>query len=104
MRATGKRNNSPPAIVAFKSSVTEIPIRFFGGAIYTLLSGKPDTKARTSISTVLIDRLNSIISKHVALVNDPWFARGSWKEKRLTEEDREAARMADEVIIEEGLR
>ena len=40
----------------------------------------------------------------VALVSLGWFARGSWKEKRLTEEDRKAAKVTDEVIIEEGLR
>jgi Na+-driven multidrug efflux pump len=40
----------------------------------------------------------------VALVSLGWFARGSWKEKRLTEEDREAVKVTDEVIIEEGLR
>ena len=40
----------------------------------------------------------------VALVSLGWFAHGSWKDKRLTEEDREAAKVADEVIIEEGLR
>jgi Na+-driven multidrug efflux pump len=40
----------------------------------------------------------------VALVSLGWFARGSWKEKRLTEEDREVAKVTEESIIEEGLR
>ena len=39
----------------------------------------------------------------VALVSLGWFMRGSWKDKRLTEEDRKAAKVTDEVIIEEGL-
>jgi putative MATE family efflux protein len=40
----------------------------------------------------------------VALVSLGWFARGSWKTKLLTEEDIETAKVADETIIEEGLR
>ncbi len=40
----------------------------------------------------------------VALVSLGWFARGSWKTTRLTEEDRETAKVTDETIIEEGLR
>ena len=40
----------------------------------------------------------------VALVSLGWFARGSWKTRRLTEEDREVAKVTEEAIIEEGLR
>ena len=40
----------------------------------------------------------------VALVSLGWFARGSWKTTRLTEEDRATAKVTDEAIIEEGLR
>jgi len=40
----------------------------------------------------------------VAVVSLGWFARGSWKTRRLTEEDREAAKVTEEAIIEEGLR
>ncbi len=40
----------------------------------------------------------------VALVSLGWFARGSWKTRRPTEEDREVAKVTTEAIIEEGLR
>ncbi len=40
----------------------------------------------------------------VALVSLGWFARGSWKTRRLMEEDRETAKVTEEAIIEEGLR
>jgi putative MATE family efflux protein len=40
----------------------------------------------------------------VALVSVCWFARGSWKTTRLTEEDRQVAKVAQEAIIEEGIR
>jgi putative MATE family efflux protein len=40
----------------------------------------------------------------VALVSLGWFARGSWKTTRLTEEDRATAKVTEEAIIEEGLR
>jgi hypothetical protein len=32
-RSTGKRNNSPPEIVAFKNPIKEVPIPCFGKAI-----------------------------------------------------------------------
>jgi putative MATE family efflux protein len=40
----------------------------------------------------------------VALVSVAWFARGSWKTMRLTEDDVEVAEVTREVVIEEGLR
>jgi len=40
----------------------------------------------------------------VAVVSLGWFARGSWKTRRLTEEDREVTKVTEEAIIEEGLR
>ncbi len=40
----------------------------------------------------------------VAVVSLSWFARGSWKTARLTEEDKETAKVTDEAIIEEVLR
>lgn len=40
----------------------------------------------------------------VALVSVCWFARGSWKETRLTEEDRLTTKVAQEAIVEEGVR
>jgi MATE family, multidrug efflux pump len=39
-----------------------------------------------------------------ALVAAGWFAQGGWKKTRLTEEDKDVARVADETIIEEGIR
>lgn len=40
----------------------------------------------------------------VALVCIVWFARGSWKQRRLTEEDQQIAQIADNAYTEEGLR
>ncbi len=40
----------------------------------------------------------------VAAIALGWFARGRWKTTRLTEEDRLTSAVADEAIIEEGLR
>jgi putative MATE family efflux protein len=40
----------------------------------------------------------------VALVSVAWFARGTWKNKRLTEEDEHIARIAEHVYVEEGVR
>ena len=40
----------------------------------------------------------------VTMISLGWFARGSWKTTRLTEEDREGAKVTEEAIIEEGLR
>jgi putative MATE family efflux protein len=39
-----------------------------------------------------------------ALVSVCWFAQGGWKKTRLTEEDREVAKVAEETIAEEGIR
>lgn len=39
----------------------------------------------------------------VALVSLCWFARGSWKTTRLTEDDKETLKVTEEAIIEEGL-
>lgn len=40
----------------------------------------------------------------VALVSVCWFARGSWKTKRLTEDDHQIAKIADHAMVEEGVR
>ena len=40
----------------------------------------------------------------VAIISICWFARGSWKSTRLTEADAETAKVAEEMIIEDGLR
>jgi putative MATE family efflux protein len=40
----------------------------------------------------------------VALVSVAWFARGSWKTGRLTEDDRQIVRITEEAITEEGVR
>jgi putative MATE family efflux protein len=39
-----------------------------------------------------------------ALVSACWFAQGGWKRTRLTEEDRQAAQVAEETVAEEGIR
>jgi putative MATE family efflux protein len=40
----------------------------------------------------------------VAVVSVCWFARGTWKNKRLTEEDAQIATIADHAYVEEGVR
>ncbi|MFZ6735828.1 MATE family efflux transporter [Undibacterium sp. Ji42W] len=40
----------------------------------------------------------------VALIAICWFARGSWKTTRLTEDDRQTALVSQETIIEDGIR
>jgi Na+-driven multidrug efflux pump len=40
----------------------------------------------------------------VAIVAICWFARGSWKTTRLTEEGELTTKIAQETIIEEGIR
>jgi putative MATE family efflux protein len=45
-----------------------------------------------------------VTSVLVALVSLGWFARGKWKETRLTEEDKQSVRVTEETIIEEGIR
>jgi Na+-driven multidrug efflux pump len=40
----------------------------------------------------------------VAIISICWFARGSWKAGRLTEDDKQIARIAQETIVEEGIR
>ena len=40
----------------------------------------------------------------VALVSVAWFARGSWKTGRLTDDDRQIVRVTEEAIVEEGIR
>ena len=40
----------------------------------------------------------------VAAVSIGWFAHGSWKSGRLTEDERQTVKATDEAIIEEGLR
>ena len=39
----------------------------------------------------------------VAVVAASWFAHGGWKKTRLTEEDRQVAKIAGETIVEDGL-
>jgi Na+-driven multidrug efflux pump len=39
----------------------------------------------------------------VAVISLGWFAQGSWKKTRLTEEDRQVIKVAEETIAEEGL-
>jgi putative MATE family efflux protein len=39
-----------------------------------------------------------------ATVSVCWFANGSWKKTRLTEEDKEVVKVAEELIAEEGIR
>jgi putative MATE family efflux protein len=39
-----------------------------------------------------------------ALVSVCWFAQGGWKRTRLTEEDRQAAKVTEETVAEEGIR
>jgi putative MATE family efflux protein len=40
----------------------------------------------------------------VAVISICWFARGSWKTGRLTEDDKQIAKIAQEAIVEEGIR
>ena len=40
----------------------------------------------------------------IALIAQTWFAHGGWKKTRLTEEDKQIAEVAQETIIEDGLR
>ena len=40
----------------------------------------------------------------VAVISLCWFASGSWKKTRLTEDDKEVATVTQETIIEDGLR
>jgi putative MATE family efflux protein len=40
----------------------------------------------------------------VALVSIAWFARGSWKRTRITQEDKEVAQVTQEAMQEEGVR
>jgi putative MATE family efflux protein len=39
----------------------------------------------------------------VAVISLAWFAQGGWKKTRLTEEDRQVIKVAEETIAEEGL-
>ncbi|MDB5824010.1 MAG: efflux pump [Herminiimonas sp.] len=40
----------------------------------------------------------------VALISVAWFARGSWMDARLTEDDLHSQKITEEAIIEEGIR
>lgn len=40
----------------------------------------------------------------VALISLGWFAKGSWRTTRLTEDDRQVAAVTQETIIEDGIR
>ncbi len=40
----------------------------------------------------------------VAIISLSWFARGSWKTTRLTEDDKQVAAVTQETIIEDGIR
>jgi Na+-driven multidrug efflux pump len=39
----------------------------------------------------------------VAVISVLWFAQGGWKTTRLTEEDRQVIKVAEETIAEEGI-
>jgi Na+-driven multidrug efflux pump len=39
----------------------------------------------------------------VAIISVLWFAQGGWKRTRLTEEDRQVIKVAEETIAEEGI-
>jgi Na+-driven multidrug efflux pump len=39
----------------------------------------------------------------VAVISVLWFAQGGWKNTRLTEEDRQVIKVAEETIAEEGI-
>jgi Na+-driven multidrug efflux pump len=39
----------------------------------------------------------------VAIISVCWFAQGGWKKTRLTEEDRQVIKVAEETIAEEGI-
>ena len=39
-----------------------------------------------------------------AIISVCWFAQGGWKKTRLTEEDRQVIKVAEETIAEEGIR
>ena len=45
-----------------------------------------------------------ITSVMAAVTSALWFAQGGWKKTRLTEEKRQIAKVADEAILEEGIR
>jgi putative MATE family efflux protein len=40
----------------------------------------------------------------VAIVSACWFAQGGWKKTRLTEENKQAVKVAEEIIVEDGIR
>ena len=40
----------------------------------------------------------------VAIISLCWFARGSWKKTRLTEEEKETIEVSQNAIAEEGIR
>jgi putative MATE family efflux protein len=40
----------------------------------------------------------------VAIVSICWFARGSWKNTRLSDEDKQVAKVTEETVIEDGIR
>jgi hypothetical protein len=40
----------------------------------------------------------------VAVISVCWFAQGGWKKTRLTEEDRQVIKIAEETIAEDGIR
>ncbi len=39
----------------------------------------------------------------VAAISICWFAQGGWKKTRLTEQDRQVIKVAEETIAEEGI-
>jgi Na+-driven multidrug efflux pump len=45
-----------------------------------------------------------IASIVAAIVSIGWFAQGGWKATRLTDEDRQVARVAEETAVEDGIR
>jgi Na+-driven multidrug efflux pump len=40
----------------------------------------------------------------VAVISVCWFVQGSWKKTRLTDEDRQVIKVAEETIAEDGIR
>jgi putative MATE family efflux protein len=58
----------------------------------------------TSLDAVGVWWSFPITNVGAALVAAGWFAQGGWKKTRLTEEGKNVALVADETIIEEGIR
>lgn len=46
----------------------------------------------------------TITNVSIALITMAWYARGTWKRTRLTEDERVTEQVSEEIIIEEGVR